>query len=82
MTNLLNLNDFQKHHHVDISPFSNDSQTKLSGVKKHTLFVVHLIYKLTFCYRDPIVTGTSILGIKFKDGVMLAGDTLGMQSQP
>jgi len=25
---------------------------------------------------DPIVTGTSILGIKFKDGVMLIGDTL------
>jgi len=26
--------------------------------------------------QDPIVTGTSILGIKYKDGVMLAGDTL------
>jgi len=26
---------------------------------------------------DPIVTGTSVLGIKFKDGVMLMADTLG-----
>jgi len=26
--------------------------------------------------KDPIVRGTSILGIKYKDGVMLAGDTL------
>jgi len=25
---------------------------------------------------EPIVTGTSILAIKYKDGVMLAGDTL------
>jgi 20S proteasome subunit beta 7 len=27
--------------------------------------------------QQPIVTGTSVLGIKFKDGVMLAADTLG-----
>jgi len=26
--------------------------------------------------QDPIVTGTSVLGIKYKDGVMLASDTL------
>lgn len=26
---------------------------------------------------DPIVTGTSVLGVKYKDGVMLAADTLG-----
>jgi len=26
--------------------------------------------------RQPIVTGTSVLGIKFKDGIMLAADTL------
>jgi len=26
--------------------------------------------------QDPIVTGTSILAIKYKDGVMIAGDTL------
>lgn len=27
--------------------------------------------------QDPYVTGTSVLGIKYKDGVMLAADTLG-----
>lgn len=27
--------------------------------------------------QQPIVTGTSVLGIKFKDGVMLAADNLG-----
>ena len=26
--------------------------------------------------QQPIVTGTSVLGIKYKDGVMLAADTL------
>lgn len=26
--------------------------------------------------QQPMVTGTSVLGIKFKDGVMLAADTL------
>lgn len=29
---------------------------------------------------DPIVTGTSVLGVKYKDGVMLAADTLGAYS--
>lgn len=28
--------------------------------------------------QQPIVTGTSVLGIQFKDGVMLAADTLGI----
>ena len=28
-----------------------------------------------FC-RQPIVTGTSILGIRYKDGIMMAADTL------
>ena len=27
--------------------------------------------------KRPIVTGTSVLGIQYKDGVMLAADTLG-----
>jgi hypothetical protein len=27
--------------------------------------------------RQPLVTGTSVLGIKYKDGVMLAADNLG-----
>lgn len=29
-------------------------------------------------FRDPIVTGSSILAITYKDGVMMAADTLGM----
>ena len=32
---------------------------------------------LTQPYRQPIVTGTSVLGIRFQDGVMLAADNLG-----
>jgi 20S proteasome subunit beta 7 len=27
--------------------------------------------------QQPIVTGTSVLGIKYKDGIMLAADNLG-----
>jgi hypothetical protein len=30
--------------------------------------------------RQPLVTGTSVLGIKYKDGVMLAADNLGKLS--
>ena len=30
-----------------------------------------------FSDSDPIVTGSSIIGIRFKNGVMLASDTLG-----
>lgn len=29
-------------------------------------------------FRQPIVTGTSVLAIKYKDGVLMAADTLGM----
>ena len=28
-------------------------------------------------YRQPIVTGTSVLAIKYKDGIMMAADNLG-----
>ncbi len=30
--------------------------------------------------QQPIVTGTAVLGLKFKDGVMLAADTLGQSA--
>ena len=33
--------------------------------------------KNTFSCRTPYVTGTSVLGITYKDGVMIAADTLG-----
>ncbi len=29
-----------------------------------------------YAQRQPIVTGTSILGIRYKDGIMMAADTL------
>lgn len=35
-----------------------------------------LKFKLIFC-RSPITTGTSVIGIKFKDGVIIAADVLG-----
>jgi len=28
-------------------------------------------------FRQPIVTGTSVLAIKYKDGIMMAADNLG-----
>mmetsp|Transcript_5593 Transcript_5593/g.7085 ORF Transcript_5593/g.7085 Transcript_5593/m.7085 type:complete len:252 (+) Transcript_5593:220-975(+) len=37
--------------------------TALDGPRKHT--------------QQPIVTGTSIIAVKYKDGVIMAGDTLG-----
>jgi hypothetical protein len=36
---------------------------------------MHFHHELTL--RQPLVTGTSVLGIKYKDGVMLAADNLG-----
>lgn len=32
--------------------------------------------------RTPYVTGTSVLGITYKDGVMIAADTLGASCLP
>lgn len=32
------------------------------------------------CGRQPIVTGTSVLAIKYKDGIMMAADTLGLST--
>lgn len=31
-----------------------------------------------FPYRQPIVTGTSVIALKYKDGIMMASDNLGM----
>ena len=30
--------------------------------------------------QSPIVTGTSVIGIKYKDGIVIAADNLGTQS--
>ena len=35
-----------------------------------------------FHCRTPYVTGTSVLGITYKDGVMIAADTLGASCLP
>lgn len=40
----------------------------------HFLFLTNL---RLFHFRHPTVTGTSVMGIIFKDGIMLAADTLG-----
>jgi hypothetical protein len=32
----------------------------------------------TACTLSPSVTGTSVLGLEFKDGIILAADNLGM----
>lgn len=32
---------------------------------------------LIFCHRNPTVTGTSVLGVKFEGGVAIAADMLG-----
>jgi hypothetical protein len=40
-----------------------------SGVS-HSLYSEHIL-------RQPIVTGTSVLAIKYKDGIMMAADNLG-----
>ena len=48
----------------------------VAGVTK-VLDVMVVVHDLCLPCRDPYVTGTSVLGIVFKDGVMLAADTLG-----
>jgi 20S proteasome alpha/beta subunit len=47
---------------------------ELSYVVKHQ----HVPNQLTVASRQPIVTGTSVLAIKYKDGIMMAADNLGM----
>lgn len=42
----------------------------------HLFVGVFVISSGPFC-SDPYVTGTSVLGIKYKDGVLIAADTLG-----
>jgi 20S proteasome subunit beta 7 len=32
--------------------------------------------------QSPIVTGTSVVAIKYKDGVVIAADNLGMPAPP
>lgn len=58
--------------------------TPVEEETKHTTYVCVVLVAvlrlfLTVCvgYRQPIVTGTSVVGIKYVDGVMLAADTLG-----
>jgi 20S proteasome alpha/beta subunit len=44
-------------------------------LKKGITFIIFLSV-LAFC-RQPIVTGTSVIAIKYADGVMMATDCLG-----
>jgi hypothetical protein len=41
------------------------------------LLVKRLVVDLSPPHRQPIVTGASVLAIKYKDGVMMMSDTLG-----
>ena len=44
-------------------------------------FAVNNVYwkfRIIIWCRQPIVTGTSVLAIKYKDGIMMAADNLGM----
>lgn len=51
------------------------------GPIAHTQYVLS-IKRLQFhnSLRQPIVTGTSVLAIKYKDGIMMASDCLGTVS--
>jgi 20S proteasome subunit beta 7 len=55
------------------------NDTFSEGVQRTQLvFIVHHNACAQFHeYRQPIVTGTSVLALKYKDGIMMAADTLG-----
>lgn len=55
------------------------SEKQLEGVvdpTKRTLYVHTRL--LIHTLSSPYVTGTSVVALKYKDGVMMAADTLGM----
>merc|ERR1740139_745388 len=64
----------------------NPKRVNNSGLSSYSPTIVKLIFIITLSQvatshpnqqtRRPIVTGTSVLGIVYKDGVMLAADTL------
>jgi hypothetical protein len=39
--------------------------------------LLSLTYLTSYIYRQPIVTGTSVIALKYKDGIMMAADNLG-----
>ena len=55
--------------------------TFAEGVQRtqYVMFRCILLLFLIIC-RQPIVTGTSVLAIQFKDGIMMAADNLGAYS--
>ena len=46
-------------------------------MSKHYLKVVKVCLNWFFFTRYPTTTGTSVLGVKFDGGVLMAADTLG-----
>jgi 20S proteasome subunit beta 7 len=52
------------------------------GVQR-TQYALSMIFKRPLiAARQPIVTGTSVLAITYKDGIMMAADTLGSHLLP
>lgn len=39
---------------------------------------IHCKIKSSYIYREPITTGASVIALKYKEGVILAADTLGI----
>ena len=69
-----------------ISSFGEESVSFDSGYHAPAMPSTHTVYviqgEMTKClkvlFSQPIVTGSSVLGLKYNGGIILAADTLGM----
>lgn len=44
------------------------------------MFFTLFTFEILICfYRNPLVTGTSVLAFKYRDGIMMAADMLGKE---
>jgi len=64
------------------SPRACSTLSQLRGPPLSSCSCTALTPSLDLARRQPIVTGTSVLGLKFKGGVMLAADNLGPSTLP
>lgn len=56
----------------------SDPQVPLLHLYFLLIIGFQMVYLTVIIFRNPIVTGTSVLGIKFEGGVAIAADTLGI----